>query len=242
MLKKLFDLQNIELAKKAILEEKKECWEFRQLKALKAAFDLQKENYLEMEKELASLDSQLAVFPKQIEELEERLNRENKAIYNGSVSNLKELSAREAQVSALSDKLKELQNLQEQCFNEYSQKHAEHEENKNNMSENYQQFIKIKEAFQKMQEAWDKKLADLAAQKQALIAAIPESELMWFESVKGKCHGTPIAMLNAEHVCSGCYTIVPPITYKRTSLGQKTFCEKCGRTLFVEKIERKVDK
>lgn len=241
MLKELFDLQNIELAEKAVLEEKKESREFKQLKALKSAFDLQKENYLRIEKELAALDSQLAVFPKQIEELEERLNRENKAIYDGSVSNLKELSARETQAAALGDKLKELQNLQDLYHSEYEQKCEEYEENKKHISENYQQFIEIKETFQKMQEAWEKELEDLAAKKQALIAGIPKNELLWFENVKDKCDGTPIAMLNAEHVCSGCHTIVPPITFKRTSLGQKTFCEKCGRTLFVEEIAREVD-
>jgi tRNA (adenine22-N1)-methyltransferase len=70
MLKDLFDLQIIELAEKAILDEKKESREFKQLKALKTAFDLQRENYLKIEKELALLDTQLAVFPKQIAELE----------------------------------------------------------------------------------------------------------------------------------------------------------------------------
>ena len=241
MLKELFKLQNIEVAERAVLDEKKESREFKQLKELKATFELQKENYLKMEKELASLDSQLSVFPKQIGELEERINQENKAIYDGSVSNIKELSAREAQVAALSEKLKELQSLRELYLGEYEQKHAEYEENRKKMAENYQLFEKIKTDFQKMQEVWQQNLDDLAAQKKSLIAGIAKKDVAWYESIKEKCNGTPIAMLNADHVCSGCHTIVPPVTFKRTTLGQKTFCEKCGRTLFVEEIMAEVD-
>lgn len=237
MLKELFELQLVEVAERSLHDEKKECKEYKQLKELKASFSLEKEKYLKIEKEVASLTSQISLFPQQVQGLEEKIATENKSIYDGSVVNVKELAAREAQAAALADRLKELQSLNALYQGELEQRTEQRDKSKGKITEDYQLFMKIKDQYQKVQEANLKKIATLAKQKKVKLAGIPKADLIWYESVKGKCDGTPVAKLNADRVCSGCHTIVPPITFKRTCHGQKTYCEKCGRTLFVEETE-----
>ena len=102
------------------------------------------------------------------------------------------------------------------------------------MADDHNQFLELKTAVRKIQEDSAKRLTELEEEKKALIANIDADELSWYENVRNKCGGSPVAKLSADHVCSGCHTIVPPITFKRTSMGRKTICENCGRTLFVE--------
>jgi uncharacterized protein len=239
MLKDLFKYQSFEVAERAVQNAKKESSEYKQLVALKAEFTKEKEKYLSIEQETQTLANQLAAFPSKIEELEEKIANENAAIYDGSVGNVKELAARETQLTTLNEKLKELQNLNALYLEEYEQKTLEQQLSKDKIAVAYEEFTKIKEEYQKLQVGWQKQMDAIAKEKNALKATIAQDELDWFEKVKNKCNGTPVAMLNEEHVCSGCYTIVPPVTFKRTCLGQETYCEKCGRILFVEELEAK---
>ncbi|NLF79599.1 MAG: hypothetical protein GX572_00235 [Clostridia bacterium] len=234
MLKDLFALQCVELAERAVHDERAESAELQQLRQIKAALDGLKENLYHTEQEMSALSEQLADFPRQIKELEARLIKENQAIYDGSVVNLRELSAREAQAAALSEKLKELQNLQALYQGEQQQKDADCQKIKKSMAADYQRFIELKSVYQELERDWRRRLGELGRQRKKMAAAIEPQELQWYESVKCRCNGAPLAMLNEEHVCCGCHTIVPPITFKRTKLGQRTYCEKCGRTLFVE--------
>lgn len=234
MLKQLYQLQLIETKERHELEKQQKSNEFQQLRKVKADFTHQKDSYLQLEQEIAALDEQLASFPAQMAELEEKISAENAAIYDGSVVNAKELAAREAQIAALTEKLHELQSLESLYIGEREQKKGAAGEIKKQMAHDYQEFNSLKVQVQQMQAEVKERLEEMEQQKKELEAAIPADELAWYESVKNKCGGTPVAMLNADHVCSGCHTIVPPITFKRTSMGQQTICENCGRTLFVE--------
>ena len=119
-------------------------------------------------------------------------------------------------------------------YKRQEQKNATILELKRQMAHDYEDFTRLKSQVQQLQAGAKQHREQLEQQRKELEATIPADELAWYESVKNKCGGTPVAMLNADHVCSGCHTIVPPITFKRTTLGQKTVCENCGRTLFVE--------
>ncbi len=234
MLKDVYELQKVELMKRAIIIEKQTSRELAELKALKADFDAKKLLYAQISQEAAVLEAQLDNFPKQIQELDEQITAQNQAIYDGSIKNTKELAAREAQVTALRDKLAELNSLKALYQGEKDQKTATAEELKEKLNTTYERFGQLKTTFTAMQQSWQERLDQLDEQQQACAAKLSEGELAWFESIKEKFDGSPVAMLSNEQVCHGCHTIVPPITFKRTKLGQKTFCEKCGRTLFVE--------
>ena len=63
MLKQLYQLQLIEMEEKKELDKQRQSAEFQQLRKVKADFAHQKENYLQLEQDLAALNEQLAVFP-----------------------------------------------------------------------------------------------------------------------------------------------------------------------------------
>lgn len=234
MLKDLFEMQKVEIKERALLAEKQNSCEFTELKSLKADFDKKKAEYHNLAKDIAALEAQLAAFPGQMQDIESKITEQNHAIYDGSVSNVKELSAREAQVDTLRDRLAEIRSLQAIYQGEKEQKSAAAEQLKAEINEMFNRFNELKETFAAMQQDWQKRLEALAEERREMSKDIAAAELKWFESVKDKYDGTPVARLSHDQVCSGCHTIVPPITFKRTSQGQKTFCEKCGRTLFVE--------
>ncbi|MBQ1502159.1 MAG: hypothetical protein IIZ45_06065 [Firmicutes bacterium] len=237
MLKDLYELQKLEVREREIAEAAKKSAAYKEMKTLRADFDAKKETYQAAEADLASLAEQLSAFPAEIREVEEKIKAENKAIYDGSVGNMKELNARENQAAALEDKLKELQSLNTLYTGEQEQKIKAQEELKLLLARDHAAFEEAKAAYQEIQAESEKQLADLEAQREEIVKGISADDMSWYETVRYKCNGSPIARLDSDQVCSGCHTIVPPVTYYRTLRGEQTYCEKCGRYLFTEATE-----
>ena len=234
MLKDLYELQKIEVAENNIAAAVRESDAYHVMRNLKTDFDGKKAEYAAAEADLDSLKDQIAEFPAKIQEIKDKLENENKAMYDGSVENLKELGAREDQIAALEDKLQELEALKALYEGEKEQKEQAQAALKMSMAKDYAEFKKAREEYSAIEEENKQKLAKLAADKEAVIATISAEDMAWYEQYRYKCNGSPIARLGADHVCQGCFTIVPPVTYQRTALGQSTYCEKCGRVLFID--------
>lgn len=236
MLKSLYALQQLEVAEEAIHTERMNSREYKELRRIKAAFEAKKQQYLRLQNDIAALSDELAAYPAQLAEQQRKIAAEQSAIYDGSVSSPKALAAREAQLAALNEGLGLLETAQRAKQLELEQKQSASGSLKEEMTEQYEVFRRVKEAYQSAQAQRDARLAELAEKKAALLAEIDEDSLAWFESLRARFKGTPVAMLDAQHVCSGCHTIVTPIAYKRALLGQQTHCEKCGRILFVSEV------
>lgn len=234
MLNLLFRLQQIEAEERAIAAERINSQEYKELRSIKAAFDVKKQQYSRLMNDLDSLAEEINGFPARLAEGRSRLEKERAAIYDGSVSSPKALAAREAQVKALEENLAELQALEAMHLGEREQKRAVASQLEQEMEEQYHCFRDIKQSYQAAQDIRQQRLDALNAAKAELIPGIDAQSMQWFEEQRQRFGGTPVASLNEQHICSGCHTMVPPITYKRTMLGQRTFCEKCGRILFVE--------
>ncbi|MDO4581211.1 MAG: hypothetical protein Q4B96_01330 [Bacillota bacterium] len=234
MLKLLFQLQSIEAAERAVHNEKKNSAEYQRLCALKADFEREKHEWQELNEQIAQIEQALFAYPALIKELREKCEAEKQAIYDGSINSTKELDARQSQAAAHEQKLAEAEQEAAGLGEKKAALDARQAELKQQMEGVYQQFMQTKEQFQQRQAQWQAHERKLAEQKAALVKDIDPDSLSWFEQNRDKFHGSPVARLDAKHVCSGCRTIVPPVTYKRTVLGQKTFCEKCSRILFVD--------
>lgn len=234
MLNLLFRLQQLEAEERSIAAERINSQEYKQLRAIKAAFDAKKQQYLRLSEDIASLAGELETFPARLAEAERRLAAEQTAIYDGSVSSSKALAARESQAASLAESLSELRSLQAAYEGEQAQKQAVSEQLRREMEEQYLSFRDIKQSYQAAQDIRQQKLDQLTAAKQQIVSRVDGQTLLWFEQQREKFGGSPVACLNQQHICSGCHTMAPPITYKRTLQGQRTYCEKCGRILFVE--------
>jgi len=234
MLKDLYELQKIDLAKKAVEVARRESAAYRRMKELKADFAEKKADFLRSEEELAAHNEQLNAFPAQIQEAQKRLDDENTALYSGTVGSVKELNARENQINSLKDKLEELQALEKLYQGEKEAKKAALEAIRLEMARDYHGVQSAKAEYEEIQAQGEVEIARLDQQREALAASLSAEELKWYDSVKHKNGGSPIARLNHEQVCCGCFTIVTPVAYQRACRGQEIYCEKCGRVLFVD--------
>lgn len=229
----VYQLQTIELQEHAIEQERTSSQDYKDLHTIKASFDNKKQRYLHTGEEVKALQAKLASFIAEVAELEAKIAKENTAIYDGSVTSAKELSAREGQIATLEEKLAIFRREQQNCQNALAQTTQKQTELHAELAVLQKAFSEVKARYQAAQEDRAQRLQVLGEQKTALLEAIDSKNLAWYQSRKAKFSGSPLAKLGADLVCGGCRTLVPPITYRRSLNGEATFCEKCGRSLFV---------
>ncbi len=233
MLKTLYALQQLEVAEHNIEMEKQKSAEVLQLRQIKAAFLSKKTQYQSLLVEIAQLQRDLESLPQQILECKEKVDEERAAIYDGSVMGMKELDARELQAAAWEKKAAELEEMQATMKEELQKMEGFSGVLKGEMALQYKEFSAVKSQYLMAEEDRQQRLQELARQKADLLAGIDAKDLEWFHREQKRFHGTPIAKLGQNQVCSGCHTMVPPVVFSRTMKGLKTCCENCGRILFI---------
>ena len=234
MLKKLYQLQQLELAISALDAERINSDEFKQLRALRKSFEADKQKLAESKAATAKIEGKIASVGKRISDFESRISKEKQAIYNGSVTNTRELNARQGQLESLEGKLENAQNEKSEHQQQLSKKQDEIEKLRHTLVDIQSEFSRIRDIYQVKQEERDERGRQLAAEKEALVSQIDADSLAWYEKQRDKHAGTPVACLNKQRICSGCHTMLPFTAYKRAAAGQRILCENCGRTLFVD--------
>jgi len=233
MLKKLYRLQQLEAAASALDAERINSDEYRRLQAIRAGFDADKKKLAHLQSVIAGLEAHAAEADSRRADLEARLARENQALYDGSVTNSRELKARENQLESLSKKLKAANDEKARDLEQLAQTQEQAGKLRQGLTDMQVEFSCIKGIYQIKQEERDARGRQLAEEKEALLAGVDADSLAWFESHRAAFAGTPVACLDKHCICSGCHTMVPQSTYKRAAQGQTAVCENCGRTLFV---------
>jgi len=234
MLILLHQLQKLEVKEAAIIAAQKNCAEYRQVKELKAEFEQQKKELLRLQDQLGAAQQQIQSLPALLAEIELKLKSERAAVYDGSIANIRELNARQAQISALEEKSAALAAEQKQRQEEFAQGLRQAKQLQQQLEELYQQLNQQYRQYDELRQGWQRELSALAADKKTLLTQIDNEHLTWYEKQKPLFAGIPVAKLYSNHTCDGCQTMVTPIVYKRTVHGESTRCEKCGRYLFVE--------
>ncbi len=234
MLKLLHQLQKLQGEQKAFEQEKRNSEEYRRMVAIKLDFDTDKQRWEQLVAERAELISSHKAYVATLEEIKEKTVQEQAAIYDGSTATVKALSAREAQLAALAEKQNELETKIAAALEKLQQVEKEAVTLKEKIEGEHQEFSQLKLAYQKIKQEYEQKEAEVADSIKRLMPTISSQDLAWFNDNKERFAGTPVAYLSQDHVCDGCRTIVTPVLYKRTVMGQQTYCEKCGRALFTD--------
>jgi predicted nucleic acid-binding Zn-ribbon protein len=234
MLTLLYQLQELEVKEAAIVTAQKNCSEYRKVRELKAGFERQKKELLQLQEQLSALRRHNQTLPLDIAEISAKLERERSAVYDGSVANIREFNARQAQISALEEKNSALTTEQKLKQEEFQRGLRQAKKLQQELEEQHQQLSRQYHLYDDLRQGWQSELSALGEDKEAVRALIASAELIWYEEQKPIFAGTPVARLNSNQVCCGCRTMVTPIVYKRTTQGERTRCEKCGRYLFTE--------
>ena len=230
----LYALQEVEAKQQAIEEEKRHSPVLYRLHRIKQDFEEKKQIYQDLIASMAQLEKDLAAFPIRISQAEQKLQDEQKAIYSGTVTSAKELSAREAQVASWEQKISELSALHLAYLGEQEQKKDQASTLKKEMEQLYQDFRQAKTSALQQDAQWAKQLEEMSIQKQTLLKQISDADLMWFRKEQASKPGKRIARIGPDMVCSGCQTIATPALYKRAKHQALCCCENCGRILFVD--------
>ena len=234
MLKKLYQLQQLELAITALDTERVNSDEYCQLRNIRKSFEADKQKLAESNTAIARIEGKIASVDKRLADLESRIAKEKKAIYDGSVTNTRELNARQGQLESLSEKLEIAQNEKGEHQKQLAKRQDEVEKLRRTLADMQSEFSRIRDIYQVKQEERDERGRQLATEKEALVSQIDADSLAWYEKTRQRFAGTPVACLNKQRICSGCHTMLPLTAYKRAAAGQRILCENCGRTLFVE--------
>ncbi|MCL1975704.1 MAG: hypothetical protein FWG61_06055 [Firmicutes bacterium] len=234
MLTLLYKLQKLEAKEAAILAAQKDSVEYRRLQEQKAAFDTQKKELIQIQEELSLMQQQIKTLPDEIMDISVKLEQEKAAVYDGSIANIREFNARQAQISALEEKSSTLTEQQMQKKKEFKSALRQAKQMQQNLEVQYKIVSEEYRQYDELRQGWRNELNALSLDKDALIAKIDNADLAWYEEVKPLFAGLPIAKLDNNKACDGCRTMVTPILYKRTVQGERTRCEKCGRYLICE--------
>lgn len=234
MLALLYKLQKLESQETAILAAQKNCAEYKRVRELKTQFDQLKTELLQLQQQLNDLQQEVQELIKMLGEMTDKLTQERAAVYDGSIANIREFNARQAQISALEEKSSAFTTLLNQKEEEFEQGSKQAKKLKQKLKSQYQQLSIEYQQYDDLRSRWLSDLETLAKEKETLLLQIPKESITWYKGQKPLFSGLPIALLDTSHVCTGCRTMVTPALYKRTLQGEHTRCEKCGRYLFVE--------
>ncbi len=234
MLRLLYQLQLLDAEERAVRAAQTESEEYQDLRRIKSEFEQKKEQLRASALERKTTEDELQLLQNRFTELKDKIAKENVALYDGSVTNAKELAAREAQISNIEEKLQLLQDQQNTLNLAIETAVEKFSIIRQDMEEQSQRFNVTRDIYWQKCSQWEEDVSNINNQKQEITAQIDQSWLDWYNANYNKFDGSPVAMLNENHVCSGCHIIVPSITYKRTLTGKSTICDKCGRRLFVE--------
>ena len=233
MLETLYKLQKLEAEEASLLAGQKNTEEYHRLRELKAEFERIKQALLQRQEQLTALREAMLNLPREAAEIAERLEKERSAIYDGSIVNIRELTARQSQISALEERSAAVTGELAQKQTELRQVVHKAKQLQQLMTDQHQQFTEQYRQYEVYRENCQSELNALASDKEALLSIVNEKDLAWYEAQKPLFAGLPVARLDDNHVCDGCRTMVTPALYKRTVLGESTRCEKCGRYLFI---------
>jgi len=234
MLNLLYQLQLLDIEAKKIDEEQKSSGVGRELRDIKTSFEQDKKEWLNGEEKSKHLSCGIRDAELSIEELQAKAEKEKVTIYDGSIRNTRELSAKEQQLENLEKNIETQVAEKDSLQNKLSSLQQRNQELKEQMESKYTKFNSLKSSGREDRAKSEQRLEEINAKIADLRKNIPVKFLDWYERNKEKFTGQPLAFLDNDHVCSGCHTTQPPVVAKRTAEGKiDTFCEKCGRKLFI---------
>ena len=81
-------------------------------------------------------------------------------------------------------------------------------------------------------EGVEREIVTLAAERESVAAAVPETELTFYERIRGNGRRTVVAALTEDGACGNCYAVIPLQLQNEVRMGGALIrCESCGVVL-----------
>ncbi len=198
-----------------------------QLKVLEAELAAAKETLKAASREQHRLELDLKLTSARRTEVRGRM-------YDGTVTNMKELEKMthmveemDAALSRLEDRILELMGRDEELEDAIDRLERE-------LSEGHARFADLEQSRTRDLKTIDLQLATIPEQRAALLAEIPGDLVQRYENVRGRMGTRPLARVDRQ-ICSGCRMSISATVMREVRKGDRIVqCESCGRILHWE--------
>lgn len=203
------------------------------------------ERLARVEEHLSELEADIAIATKQLDEIThehnrregeieliaQKLEREQKKMFSGAVSNPKELSALQAEVEMLERKRSESEDGLLEVMVGKDQATETLERLRSEETQIRSEADELRTAVAKLTADIDASLEGHAATRRELVAGVPEDLLSLYEKIRDQKGGVGAAALEGG-TCQGCHTKLPAKEAERVkSEGGLQRCDNCRRIL-----------
>jgi predicted nucleic acid-binding Zn-ribbon protein len=231
-LKSLLDLHVIDTK---LLEAKKT------LAALDSGTTL-KQGLEQTEKILANRTATLRKYETELQDnelklksLESKKKDYEKKLYDGKVTNPKELQGIQQEIEMIGRNREKLDERILQLYDQVEQQRKSVKEAEERREQFRTRLDKVSAQYKSKSEAINAEIASLARKRESAVGTVPADVLKKYENIRTRSGGIGLAVIEND-ACGACHTKLT--TYQQIALREDKefqFCESCGRFLCLER-------
>jgi predicted nucleic acid-binding Zn-ribbon protein len=234
-LRKLLDLQRLDLASDELTERRRTLPErqaLEQVLARAADLDADHAGLRERREGLGRTEHELDV---EVEAVAAKARKVEGTLYSGTVSVPKELASHQEELRLLRARQADLEAREMELLEQIEAVESDLARNRSSRALADREADAIRGAIEKAESEVDAELARLAAARSVDLGAVPTHVLAAYDRLRGKerLHGRAAGPL-ANGICGGCHVKLPRIAYERMKLEPEDAlltCTSCGRLL-----------
>ena len=196
------------------------------LAELEADLEIARKQLGEINRESDRLEGEMKI-------LDQKIEREEKRLFSGAVSNPKELSALQAEIAMLKRKRGELEDALLEVMVQRDDAAATEERLEEERRSASSEVDSLREQVSTLTGDIERELAEHSSERERLVADIPDDLLALYDSLRHSKNGVGAAALRGD-TCEGCHTTLPAREVERLrSEGGLQRCDNCRRILVV---------
>jgi len=226
-------MQRIDLVLKAMEDEEREYE--KKLAALTEDLERIRKGIDVLDKESEELRSAVSEADLRISQANERINKNEEKIR--TVSGSRELKALNKEVNIAGKIIRQAEKDASELRGKLTEQGLLREARQMEIERITTEIEGLREELAAKRAAWDNETRDQKAEREALVAELPDGMFRVYENIRAKRGGRAVVPLRGE-ACQGCYMHVPPQTYVRLKRGDEDIirCPHCERILYVEAV------
>ncbi len=228
----LYEYQERLMDKERLVKEMELALPLTELRALKAQFEQEKREFLQKQKNMADLKREADLRDDRAKGILERTAALEKKLYDGAITNGRELSQMEAHIALLRQDREEEEKEGRKLRGILERESRELGRIAATLKQRQQQFEELKTLLNDKKVAYEQRIALVSREIEVLMGGLDQEELRWFHGEREGYRGTPLALLEEGGVCNGCHRRNPAFLVREAIARPKTVrCDFCGRFL-----------
>ncbi len=233
-LKMLWEIQDLDVQKRALEKELREGQISNELRALKkeieegrAAYKKLKEKHNFLKKDLKDRELEVAAEREQLDNLGQKL-------YSGAITNVKEINTTTKKIENIKDMVNNMEDKMLDIMERMDAQHNKLEEMKAQLNGKADDYRRLHRSYLDNQQEVKQQLDQIPLTRQKLLDKVDPDLWQKYMEMKKK-YDDPLAKVE-KGICRGCRVAIPFNDLRLLKQGDdRVFCSLCGRMLMWEK-------